>query len=234
MRITTKLLLPIFLALAHSISQAQINGQLFIVQRDQAVVKLALVTVSAYPDQQFSASFKETKDANNRTITTLSAELAEIKVKMREQREAIARDKELLRSIGEEPKATNTKPNYAERYEPYWNLYKKIEKTEDEMERDKERISEIEREIANLKSPEIYTKNLPNTPYRAKSNADGHFRLNVPRGIYIVVAKSSRVVFGDKTEEYLWMVRIDSRTGGSELLLTNDNLHETYCADCLH
>lgn len=216
-----------------SISQAKINGQIFIIQRNQAVVKLALVTVSAHPEHQFYASIKEAKGKNDKIITDLTLELTAIKEEINELHEVIASGKKELQPMAIELKATNTKPNYAERYEVYWRLYERVEKAEDAMAKKEERAIEIKKLISNLKNPESYITNLPNTIYKAKSNADGHFTLNVPRGVYVLSARSSRLIIGDNAEQYLWLVRVDTRGGGADLFLSNDNLYETSCNDCI-
>lgn len=90
MKITQKIVVPVLIALAHTASHAQINGQLFIVQRNQAVVKLALVTVSAYPEHEFNISLNKAKEENEKIISSISAELAETKEKAKAQEEAAA------------------------------------------------------------------------------------------------------------------------------------------------
>lgn len=233
MKIIQKILVPGLIGLAHAASHAQINGQIFIVQRNQAVVKLALVTVSAYPEHQFNISLNKTKEENEKIISSISAELVETKERVKVQEEAVASTKITLQEMSTKLKATNTEPNYAARYDVYWNLYKNIEKVEQETRKDKDRITQGERKIANLRGLENYVNNLPNASYKTKSNADGFFRLNVPNGTYVVLAQSSRLVYGEKNEQYSWLVRIDTKGGGADLFLSNDNLYETKCEDCV-
>lgn len=226
-------MLPALIAFVHVASHAQINGQLFIVQRNQAVVKLALVAVSAYPESQFNTSLNKINEENEKIISTISAELAESKEKVKTQEEAIANSKITLQMMNSTLKATNTEPNYAARYDMYWNLFKNIEKAEVETGKYKAEITRAEKKIVNLKGIENYIKNLPGTSYKTKSNADGFFRLNVPDGAYVVLAQSNRMIDSEKNEQYTWLVRFDTRSGGTELLLSNDNLYETGCEDCV-
>ena len=92
-KIAQKIMVPALIAFVHVASHAQINGQLFIVQRNQAVVKLALVAVSAYPESQFNTSLNKTNEENEKIISIISAELAESKEKVKTQEEAIANSK---------------------------------------------------------------------------------------------------------------------------------------------
>jgi hypothetical protein len=233
MKITQKIVVPALIALAHTASHAQINGQLFIVQRNQAVVKLALVTVLVYPEHEFNMSLNKTKEENEKIISSISAELAKTKEKAKVEEEVVANSKITLQLMSAKLKATNTEPNYAERYDLYWNLYKNIEKAEEDIRKHKEIITQAERKIANLKGLENYISNLPNASYKTRSNADGFFRLNVPGGNYVILAQSSRFVYGEKNEKYNWLVRIDTKGGGADVLLSNDNLYETNCEDCV-
>lgn len=233
MKITIKVLVVALIALAHMASHAQINGQLFIVQRNQAVVKLALVTVSAYPEHQFITSLNKTKEANDEIISSISEELAETKKRVKVQEDVIAKAKIALQLMDAKLKATNTEPNYAARYDEYWNHFKNIERVEEEILKENEGINKLERNIANLRGLENYINKLPGTSYKTKSNAEGFFRLNVPSGTYVVLAQSSRLIFGEKNEQYVWLVRVDTKGGIVELFLSNDNLYETNCEDCV-
>jgi hypothetical protein len=73
----------------------------------------------------------------------------------------------------------------------------------------------------------------PTATASAKTDADGKFAAKLKPGRYAVVAASNRLVVGD-TETYRWVLWHTVRRGAdNKLMLSNDNLYETSCVDCV-
>jgi len=69
----------------------------------------------------------------------------------------------------------------------------------------------------------------------AKTDADGKFSVTLPAtGRPVLIAEASRDVAGE-TERYRWVVRVPYKRAGDRLpiMLANDNLISTGCADCM-
>lgn len=81
-------------------------------------------------------------------------------------------------------------------------------------------------------SPEYYLDKLPQATSMAKTDADGKFAMSVPPGRYVVLATTTRSV-AKGLERYDWLVNVDASSAVPSLLLSNDNLMGTKCADCV-
>ena len=83
------------------------------------------------------------------------------------------------------------------------------------------------------KSYPFYLAGLPTPFTTAKTDADGKFSLKLKPGKYVLAAISSRTV-GTDTEKYCWLVWLTVDPNQSKrVMLSNDNLFETNCSDCL-
>lgn len=72
---------------------------------------------------------------------------------------------------------------------------------------------------------------LPTPIVVSKSDAEGKFSFSLPRGKYVITANASRKVV-DTSENYHWLVQVNDSTS-SNLMLSNDNLLETKCNECI-
>jgi hypothetical protein len=92
--------------------------------------------------------------------------------------------------------------------------------------------------LCYLESTFYLFSNLPKPLQVTKTDADGKFAFDVPRGSYVLVASSSRnagaEVIGDsaipKTEYYDWMVRVNLDSN-KDVMLANDNLSSSGSRD---
>lgn len=83
-------------------------------------------------------------------------------------------------------------------------------------------------ELAKLTSSETLFSRLPGAIGQSRTDVDGKFSIQVPRGEQVVLgAKGNRSV-GDKMEEYFWLVALPkAEPGVLPVLLSNHNLAET-------
>ena len=88
------------------------------------------------------------------------------------------------------------------------------------------------RKFDSFESPANYLSGLPPPAGVGKTDAEGNFNLAVPSGRHVIVAMSSRKLL-TKTEEYARAVRVDATSLVQSLMLSNDNLVETECKDCI-
>jgi hypothetical protein len=86
-------------------------------------------------------------------------------------------------------------------------------------------IEALQAQRQHLTSGEYFFEGLPSAISTAKTDADGKFRLEIPRrGRYGVVARASRELF-KKTETYFWFVWVSlDEQPSKRLTLSNDNI----------
>jgi hypothetical protein len=79
---------------------------------------------------------------------------------------------------------------------------------------------------------ERFLVSLP-TPLQAiKTDAQGKFSFKAPGGVYFLLARATRAVVGPQ-ENYVWVLKVDTRSQSQDVLLTNDNQIQTGCDSCL-
>lgn len=80
---------------------------------------------------------------------------------------------------------------------------------------------------------EYYIEGSPAALQSSKTNADGNFSLKIKEGRYALVAHSTRDI-GGSTEHYCWILWISVKSGeANKIILSNDNLFETNCTECV-
>ena len=72
------------------------------------------------------------------------------------------------------------------------------------------------------KDGEFYFSGLPLPKASAITDSDGKYKMTVPAGEYVIVARDSRKVF-DKTEYYYWFVKVKAESD-TKLSLSNNNM----------
>lgn len=95
----------------------------------------------------------------------------------------------------------------------------------------REKNESIISEYEAFNSSEYIIGSLPPPMHSSKSDADGKFSLTLPKGEYVIVANASRKLI-NTSETYHWLVQIDESTP-SNFMLSNDNLLETKCKECV-
>lgn len=205
---------------------AVISGQVFIVTKGAANIRLALVDVVAIPEKEISAYFK--------------AKLRQMALAEREFKQASDAEKAAERRVSEafEPfMEANRWQNSAQEEE--WKQFN-IVKEASKIEANKKYVEYIglKHKFDSLNESNAldhfnYFFDLSLSRGRiGKTDVDGKFKLAVPAGKYALAAKSSRDVFG-YTENYYWLVWTNASAQSHPLMLSNDNLYDTKCKDCV-
>lgn len=212
-----------------------IQGQVFVVTRGQSNIKLALVNVLAYPLPMFEKM------------------LSKIAVSELGEREAIIS----LMNLDNHPNELVRKLHNATRSRDIaYQAYRLNEKSPDaslfleksnnanqlwedikkEVGLDVQTIVNgnvgLKNQLASMKTYNHFYEKLSPPAAQVKSDADGFFELSLPSGPYALVAKSNRLTPGGE-ERYLWMVKIDAGKLNQKVYLSNDNMVETFCEDCV-
>lgn len=197
-------LLPAYLVamfLLAGCGKQEILGQVFIVTQGMGNIKLALVEVGAIPQEEFD-QYQKTKQA----------------LKLEQQRRLSPKYISAKKELGDAFSKWSSEFKFEG---PIYEMYSEVQK------RTKDVIAEYEA----FDNDQYILGTLPPSKFISKSDADGKFSLSLPKGKYVIFAKSSRKV-GDSSETYYWLVKIDESTP-SNLMLSNDNLLESKCKECI-
>jgi hypothetical protein len=213
-----------------------IAGEVFVVTKGQQSIRLPLVNVAAISEKQLieqvdrvgaavserQKDFQPNVEAAKAAWLTAKQESEAAKVAW--ESGMVERRKAFMAQPTAAAATANNKAN-SEALDEHFRLQK--------IENAKQREYRAAKIVFDrLGSPETYFEQLPSPVAVSKTDPDGRFKLSVPKGRYVIAAKSSRTV-GDATEHYYWLVRIEASGGPASLMLSNDNLVETSCADCV-
>lgn len=215
--------------LSHAPAESHvISGQVFVVTQGRDNIKLALVAVGAIPRGEFDQYLK----------TKQSKKLEQQQLLLPKYIEA----KKHLLLLKESYKATNNFMNTRIRIQLHNEAENPSEEFEKSIDRDKANLDKTKTEINKIKAEmaeyELFDKveflfeGQPHPSTIAKTDADGKFSLTLPKGKYVITANSSRSV-GSHSETYYWLVSVDAASPNQSLMLSNDNLFETKCNECV-
>jgi hypothetical protein len=220
------------LALVACNRPVHVEGDVFVVTKGRQNIKLALVDVALLPEVTAKQlAQKATADAQvalraARGRTKQAEEAARSqdgKVASASADREVAQQ-ERLRAIG-----TPTSEKAEGRYQEALGAWERELKAHSSLlEKQKRALLE---EMSVLECGFFRGRLIGEAVARAKSDADGKFSFDVVGGRYGLVAFSSRLV-GDKTEEYCWLNWLAVPPAG-RLMLSNDNMLDSACADCL-
>lgn len=200
------------LAMLSGCGEKEITGQIFVVTQAKANIKLALVAVGAIPQEEFDSFLKAKQSERQDQQGQLSSKYNIA----RTQQDGAMSAKELEITYG----------NYSA-------TQKKAVALEVS---NKEKIAEIAKaviaEYEAFDKDEFLLEGMPQPKFISKTDADGKFTLKLPKGKYVIKANSSRAVFGS-SETYHWLVVVDTSNINQPLMLSNDNLLETKCNECV-
>lgn len=186
--------------------EKQIAGQVFVVTQAKENIKLALVTVGAIPQEEFDQHLKEKQS------------------KKIEQQKLLLPKYEQAKSELEGDKVTY-------KWHALYPTPKEIKENEIlavAIAGKEAAITEYEK----FDKAEFLLEGMPQPNFISKTDADGKFTLTLPKGRYVITANSSRGVFGS-SETYHWLVSVDTSSVNQLLMLSNDNLLETRCNECV-
>lgn len=205
------------------VEKVNITGQVFVVTKGRENIKLALVDVVAIPEKELSQYIKSQHDKGIEQQTAIFPRLE--LAKKAASAAAVAYNKcaadYLMVNYDYCQKATIS----GNMEVPYiWILKdKKYEKAA--------AYEKTREEILYYDCGGHYFEKLPMQVAASKTDADGKFNLSLPHGKYALAAKSSRDASGT-TENYYWLVWVDTTSPNHSVMLSNDNLFETKCKEC--
>ena len=215
---------------------SSITGQVFVVTRTRESIKLALVEVLAIPEQEFLQQIEASKKLkleveSAEVLAKQESDQADNNVRLAEENMDLAFrdfDNAYIRN-GEIDDDW-----YEERYSDL-AVNKHLQLTS-QAKKYQLAKSESLRAAKSLVEPFItgqyYFASLPKG-FASKTDADGKFVLDLPAGKYVVAAKSSRLVSRYSQEDDYWLIYVDTTSKNQSLMLSNDNLFETQCNECV-
>lgn len=180
----------------------ELSGDIFIVTKGRANIKLGLVEVNIFRASEMEP-IVEKKNLEKEQFTEKYKEAlikyeAEAKAITTELEKAVKTDSgKFLEVAGE----------LARRMTEFKQIY-------EESNKKKEYYDSIK----------FYLDGLPSPAYIAKTDSDGRFTIRIKPGKYGLIANSSREVFNN-TEEYNWMIWVTvNKRQDNRVILSNDNL----------
>lgn len=207
------------LAMLSGCGEKEMTGQIFVVTQAKDNIKLALVAVGAIPQEEFDPFLKAKQSEKQKKQQYIYSYYVQAKAK--------------LEKIASGDSAETAQYN--------WNKIL-IEHGGSDVPKAKKENDEIDvnRAVAltTVATYEAYDKaeflleGIPQPKFISKTDADGQFTLTLPKGKYVITANSSRAVFGS-SETYHWLVMVDTSNINQPLMLSNDNLLETKCNECV-
>jgi hypothetical protein len=207
----------------------RITGEVFIVTKGRANIRLGLVEVRALREADALVFLDKKKDEARMESERLNQQLAQANRELagaRHGREKTVSDD--LRDFRAMVKAPlDVKYNGKKGQEA-------IEAANAEERRRGNVVSSLVVRLEQLKRAEFSCSQFPEGIASTKTDSAGRFELTVPRNeVLVLAATASRVVF-EKTENYCWFLR--ATLGGTEtkkILLSNDNTTDSGAAESL-
>lgn len=215
-RVVVSLLLAIALMCECGPSQRELTGEVFIVTKGGQSIKLGLVEVGLYSD----------KDINPFILQKLQAAKAQtqrlrpVKDNVEKEWQQLRNEENYLRGRYLDNMGSDAhKRRYDNAYESYIqkdNQYRKVLY-----------------DYLSYSTGQFYFSGMPKPIQSTKTDSDGKFSFRLTPGKYALAARASRKLF-DSTEEYYWLVWISVKNDPTmKVMLSNDNLFETHCTDCV-
>lgn len=184
-------------------SNVDISGQVFVVTNGRENIKLALVEVSAIPEQLMIDYMKPIYVSD---LEKYQAIQGEARITVGRTTQVIATAKKQYRTLTQ-----------AE--------YKKATA-------DQKKAEELILAGSRIEDGASYFDKLPTSIVARKTDADGKFSMSLPVGKYVLAASGDRLLSGTQSEHYYWLVSVDTSTSNRTILLSNDNFFKTACSDC--
>lgn len=201
------------------VEKVSITGQVFVVTKGRENIKLALVDVVAIPEKELSQYIKSQHDKGIEQQTVIFPRLEPAK-------------KAASAAAAASKKCYTPPYDHCAGYTTigHMDLPNSVIK-KDEMYAKAAAYEKVMAEFHYYDSGGHYFEKLPMQVAASKTDADGKFNLSLPHGKYALAAKSSRDASGT-TENYYWLVWVDTTSPNHSVMLSNDNLFETKCKEC--
>jgi hypothetical protein len=235
----------------------EVEGQVFIVTKNQNAIKLALVPIYVISEQELQVFALARMNELNQARMFLARSIRETQEKVA----AYERDPLLTKRLTIEKEIKAHTDNCTKTTNGAWREFDKCINTPEYLENFRQRnslgpvtddqvkkLAQQQSTLSDLK--EQFDKRSSNPDFFAplnsrqvkalaigKTDADGKFNIKFAASSRVAVfAKATREVSRAEHEEYVWLVWLPtSKSGGKvSLLLANDNLIDLECSGCVH
>ncbi len=225
-----------------------VSGQVFIVTKGRDNIKLALVEVAAIPENLLLEHIQKKHAFGLDQQRQMEAQLVSATEEANASARATTAAMRELEAARERVRAAWSDGPYrpGDTSEQFQRSLKAREEPGEKHRMATERAStarqrEYAKDAAFRKARAAFTyfdklayyfTDLPTPQATSKTDADGRFTLTLPSGKYVLVATTSRRVVASN-EVYYWLVSVDTSAPPIPLMLSNDNLLETKCSQCV-
>lgn len=188
-------------------NQIGVDGEVFVESEGKAT-KLALVEIQVIPEDIFKVHIKQ--------------QLPKVEAEAKRLQESINRFEDSIADIRNATGGVMAHKMGATSNSLLGQAVGAVSRTE-------EFIAKMKNEIEGLRtganSKFYYPSNLQGEIQKVTSDADGKFKLNVP--------KSKQSVLAATKDDKYWIILLDPSNIKERIVLTNKNLNGTFCGECL-
>lgn len=208
------------------------TGQVFVVTKESQNIKLALVKVAAIPVIAVISDIKskhvEFVKERNRLLAAELETISAMSAYQNAKRFETTAEDDWLRNLD----ADSGVGKKHGQFDAARNNSIKMREILGEKVKALETLQLEQAHFNGLGSADHYMRNLPVATAISKSDVDGKFSLTLPPGKYVLAAQSDRTLF-EGTASYSWLVILDTSSPNHTIMLSNDNMFETKCAECV-
>jgi len=215
--------------------ETEVRGDVFVVTKGGQNVKLGLVNVRFIPESVISPVVSAQMTLAESMVRGLRNSLQQAKDDAADAALSVKTQKSILdfaemgrdvsRKLGGKH-YTDYVTKYEKQHDAYLaSLHRKLDALK--------AYEQLARRMERYENGCFFADAVPQTVHNDKTDADGRFSLKLGPGRYAAVAVSDRQV-GKEQETYCWYVWTTvAGEPTKKLMLSNDNLADTKCADCL-
>ncbi len=215
-----RVILMLVMLLVGCDKKVEITGQVFVVTKGQQNIKLALVNVVAIPEKEMIQYMGIAHKEGIKKQSSMIESLNPIERKCVSTRNVLVTDPYYsFLNCGNESAVALAGCQHAN--DRMFGLFEGCHLF----------FKQIVEKHNYYDSGDYYFEKLPTQVAESKTDADGKFNLLLPRGKYVIAAKSSRLA--NETEKYFWLVWVDTASPNHSVMLSNDNFYETACGGCV-
>lgn len=214
---------PVNKALAPAVKSAELSGQVFVVTSGRNNIKLALVQVNLIAADIFLQYVKTSEESKAELLEVLRKDIPLAVNAVEEANVARKEASVFFKALS--PLTTDSKV--------WYDAQKKESHLDSLWLKKSQELWDLRSKVKYFDSAAYYFEKLPHAVTAGKTDADGKFSISLPIGRYVLAATTSRQVLRDK-EQYYWLVSVDVSAPNQSLMLSNDNMFETMCRECIN
>jgi len=208
-----------------------VSGSTFVVTKGGNAIKLGLVTVSVYEEKGLNPQIESALEFSSIASAALKDKKEALEIAFKEKKDLLSKSESDLKAAILKRDASN--PN--EYHNNAWAVDKAFERKSaayDEYRAAEDAYKAVLQTMLAIVSARTYTQKFSGAIDAQKTDADGVFTFDLRPGEYVASAVASRRV-GDLKEDYTWLVKFKVEKKPVRLLLSNDNMIETECEECV-